>query len=78
MTKLSSKLAAKVAMKLGTKYAAKGLAGFVPFFGAAAGAGINAYIVKSMAASADCYYANKRNWISWMGTTAGTCVAKEP
>jgi len=54
------KAATKLAIKFGAKLSAKGVAGFVPVFGAAVGAGVNAYFVKHITDWAELYYAAKK------------------
>ncbi len=51
-----TKIAAKVAAKITKKAASKFVVGFVPFAGALAVAGINAWILQGFADSADTYF----------------------
>lgn len=60
--KLSEKIATKVATKIGGKLSGKAVAGFIPFVGPVLGASINAYLVTSIAHSAEKYYRERKQF----------------
>jgi hypothetical protein len=53
---LGAKAGAKIGAKFAAKMSGKMLSGFVPFFGAAAGAGVNLWFITSIADAAEHFY----------------------
>jgi len=62
--KIGGKLGAKLGAKIGAKLGGKLAAGFIPFLGAAVGAGINAYFINDISEAANDVYRFKCNVIS--------------
>lgn len=60
--KLATDVATKMGIKIGAKITTKGVLGIIPFVGAAAAAGINAYFVNDIASAAKKYYRARRDF----------------
>lgn len=58
-SKLGAKIAAKPAAKFASKFVAKGIGGFVPFVGAAVGAGVNLWLLNGIQDAAEAFYRDK-------------------
>ena len=58
--KISAKIAAKLSAKITAKTLSAALAGFVPFVGPVAGAGVNTWFMHKVTDAADLYYKKKR------------------
>lgn len=57
--KMAGKVGAKIAARFGVKLGGKMATGFIPFLGAAAGAGINLWFITSISAAAEEWYRMK-------------------